>query len=436
MIHRTTAAQAQPHSSGWVRLPSGVEVTKLPLVDSSQSGLFARLDYDSALEVAKREGAELIHEATVIELQRLSQDGSGRALGLVPYLGTPRAENEIEHSRLHDQYVADQLKARAWNGLAPVANAGKHWIHGAPAGKSRLMGWDKDGDGPGVGFWQPASVAHNRKHFDDGTTTMLQRRPRGAALAAEHHHVNTGYVAPAEIPFVRSKNFRAGRTAPVRLVVLHTIEIVEIAAAAERCAQYFATVTKPQVSAHYCVDSDSAVQCVLEEDTAFTAPGANHDGVHIEMAGYARQNAAEWSDPYSAAMLERVAALVAEICDRHGVPAELVEVPGLLSGARGITTHGLVSKAFKKSNHTDPGPHFPMGAFLMMVRAKMCGNVPAPDMPAPPPRELTYDERIRELGFADAKAFQRAHPPLVVDGIVGKNTRAVVDSLWISRRGS
>lgn len=364
--HRTRPDYARVHPSGWVRLPSGVEVTKLPLVDDAHElddgHLFARLTYADALTVAQREGADLIHVETVSELQRLSQDGSGRAVGLRPFLGTPTAEIALEHSRRHDVDVRRQLAERRWNGLAPVAGAGKHWVHGAPAGRSRLMGWDRDGDGPGVAMWQPDAVAHNRLHHDDGTTTMLQRAPRGAAEPAPQ---------PQAIPFVRARNFRAGRTAPVRLVVLHTIEIVEIAAAAERCAQYFATVTKPQVSAHYCVDSDSIVQCVREEDTAFTAPGANHDGIQIEMAGFARQSPAEWADPYSAAMLDRVVGLVAELCFRYALPVQFVDVPGLLSGERGITTHAAVSRAWRRSTHTDPGPHFPMQAFLEAVRSNL-----------------------------------------------------------------
>lgn len=365
-VHRTTPADAAVHPSGWVRLPSGVEVTKLPLVDSRPLvdglPLFARLTYADALQVAQREGAELIHAETVSELQRLSQDGSGRAVGLRPYLGTPTAETAVEHSRRHDADVLRQLGERKWNGLAPVAGAGKHWVHGAPAGRSRLMGWDRDGDGPGLAMWQPDAVAHNRGHHDDGTTTLLQRSPRGASEIVP---------SPRPIPFVRAKNFRAGRTAPVRLVVLHTIEIVEIAAAAERCAQYFATVTRPQVSAHYCVDSDSVVQCVREEDTAYTAPGANHDGVQIEMAGYARQSAAEWADPYSRAMLARVADLVADLCRRYSLPVAFVDEVGLLGGARGITTHAAVSRAWRRSTHTDPGPHFPMAEFLEVVRARL-----------------------------------------------------------------
>jgi N-acetyl-anhydromuramyl-L-alanine amidase AmpD len=229
------------------------------------------------------------------------------------------------------------------------------------------------------------------------------------------------------VPFVRARNFRGGRTAPVRLVVLHTIEIVEIAAAAERCAAYFASVTKPQVSAHYCVDSDSVVQCVPEADTAFTAPGANHDGVHIEMAGYARQTAAEWADPYSVAMLDRTALLVADICKRHDLPAQLVDESGLLGGTKGITTHAFVSRAFKRSNHTDPGPSFPMEKFLQAVRIAMGAD------PHDPHEAFTPEEKVTVLGFTSVRAFQAAHPPLAVDGIIGPRTLAAIQAAWAAR---
>lgn len=57
---------------------------------------------------------------------------------------------------------------------------------------------------------------------------------------------------------------------------------------AENIANYFHTTVK-QASAHICVDNNSIVQCVLDNDIAWAAPGANSDGIHIEMAGYAKQ---------------------------------------------------------------------------------------------------------------------------------------------------
>lgn len=174
MIHRTPPAQAAVHPSGWAPLSPGVEVTRLPLIDLAHAlptgeQLFARLTYADALMVAERESATLPEPEHV---ERLRDIG----LQLVPYLGTPTAEVEIEHSERHDADVHRQLAELGWDGVLPVAGAGKHWIAGAPPGRSRLMGWDKDGPGPGRAWWQPPQVAHARTHFDDGTTTILKRR--------------------------------------------------------------------------------------------------------------------------------------------------------------------------------------------------------------------------------------------------------------------
>lgn len=174
----------------------------------------------------------------------------------------------------------------------------------------------------------------------------------------------------ASIPLVQARNFRRGRSAPIRLIVLHDMEAAETRATAENVARWFASVGAPMASAHYCVDCDSTVRCVHDEDTAFHAKGANHDGIGIELAGYARQTAAEWADAYSTEMLLRAAQLVAALAEEHDLPIAYVDEAGLLSGARGVTTHRLVSRAFKiAGGHTDPGPSFPMAAFLDRARA-------------------------------------------------------------------
>ncbi len=182
MIHNSKPEDAHPylrHDSGepeWYRLPSGVEVSPLPLLDGAHPGLFARLNYDEAMQAAAHWGGRLVSEETVRELM-------AHGLQLTPYLGTPIAETGLEHSQAHDLNVWQQLERREWDRVRPVSGAGKHWIAGAPPGRSRLMGWDKDGDGPGQALWQPPSVAHNRQHFDDGTTTMIERGTRSSETA-------------------------------------------------------------------------------------------------------------------------------------------------------------------------------------------------------------------------------------------------------------
>ena len=127
--------------------------------------------------------------------------------------------------------------------------------------------------------------------------------------------------------------------------------------------------TNPRVASwHYAVDANSITQSLHEGDIAFHAPGLNAAGIGIELSGRAKQTAEEWQDPFSRDMLLLAAELVADICRRHDLPIEFVDAAGLVERDRGITTHAEVSKAFKKSDHWDPGPGFPMGWFLEQVR--------------------------------------------------------------------
>lgn len=169
------------------------------------------------------------------------------------------------------------------------------------------------------------------------------------------------------IPFLQAKHFRLGPRKTVDLVVIHSAEIGESLEGAEALMRVCAT--NPRVASwHYAVDADSITQSVHEADIAFHAPGANHNGIGIELSGRARQTQAEWQDAYSLHMLDRAAELVADICTRWNIPVQSVDRWGLRAGSRGITTHAAVSKAFGKSDHWDPGPNFPMEWLLERVR--------------------------------------------------------------------
>jgi N-acetyl-anhydromuramyl-L-alanine amidase AmpD len=184
--------------------------------------------------------------------------------------------------------------------------------------------------------------------------------------------------------FVQARNYtKAARSEPadVHWIVLHTMEAPEKGTTAEAVAEYFRTTTV-QASAHFCVDNDSIVQCVRLQDIAWAAPGANKYGVQIEQAGYARQSETEWEDPYSQAMLGRSAALAAQhIQPVFKIPTQYIDAEHLKvaqtfidagqpvpDSLRGVTTHNDVTLAFRKSTHTDPGPHFPMADYLERMR--------------------------------------------------------------------
>ena len=180
---------------------------------------------------------------------------------------------------------------------------------------------------------------------------------------------------PALAPVaIEARSYGVVRTVPVRLVVIHTAETLERNDSAEGVARYFAGLKERAASAHFCVDNDSAVQCVPLDRVAYAAPGANHDGIQIELAGRAAQNASAWGDGYSKALLERAAHLTAVLLDRYKLPTQIVGVKGLLVGEKGITGHRWVSDAWKRSTHTDPGSAFPWLGFARRVRDIRAGK--------------------------------------------------------------
>lgn len=180
-VYETPEAIAEVHSSGWFRLPSGVEVTALPLIASSEPLLFAHLDYESALRVAARYSAELLHYDTVSELHDVA---SAAGTELEPHIiPADSLMSSIERCRQHDGAVFAELARRGWDGKTPVANAGKHWTAGAPSGRAYLRGWWQGGR-----FIQAGSTTgqgpHNDLHEDYATTTVLQRAPVSVSYAA------------------------------------------------------------------------------------------------------------------------------------------------------------------------------------------------------------------------------------------------------------
>ena len=236
-------------------------------------------------------------------------------------------------------------------------------------------------------------------------------------------------------PFVESPHVTKTGGRQIDLIVIHTMEMDEKGETAEHCAQWFRNPAA-KVSAHYCVDADSIVKCVRDQDIAWHAPGANHDGIGIEHAGRAKQTGRDWSDDYSAAMLERSAALVAELCRKYALPVTWLYAVDLRAGKRGITTHKAVSDAFKRSSHWDPGTGFPVERYLGLVRARMDGGATVrAAAPAPAPAVLKQSPPLLRIGSHGwhVKRLQRMlrardlYPePAKIDGDFGEITEAGV----------
>jgi hypothetical protein len=164
--------------------------------------------------------------------------------------------------------------------------------------------------------------------------------------------------------FVQARWFRRGRLGAVRLIVIHCTVSPEMGAGAEAVARYFAT-TDRRGSAHKVVDSTSVVRCVRDEDTAFGAAGANHDGVHLELVGMPQQSFEEWLDDYGRAMFGMAGPTVREWMRKYGIPPTWLGVEQVRDGeTKGFTDHATVERAFPSTGHWDPGPWFPRAQFM------------------------------------------------------------------------
>lgn len=172
-------------------------------------------------------------------------------------------------------------------------------------------------------------------------------------------------------PFVPAKYFQSwpkGPKRPVRVIVIHDMEAAEKPDTAEAIARYFHEMPdNRQASAHVCIDADSIVQCVHDNDIAYAAPGCNRDGIQIELAGYGSQSRGQWLDAYSNALLALGANVAAQYCLKYGVPPIHLTDAELREGSRGIVGHDQVSRVYKQSDHTDPGQFFAWDVFMNRV---------------------------------------------------------------------
>jgi N-acetyl-anhydromuramyl-L-alanine amidase AmpD len=169
-------------------------------------------------------------------------------------------------------------------------------------------------------------------------------------------------------PVVKAKFFKhVTEKRNVRVVVIHSMEAPEKGETAENVARFFQNTQNP-ASAHLCIDNNSIVQCVFDNDIAFAAPGVNSDGIQLELAGFAKQTREEWMDAYSILVLENAANAAAQYCLKYNIPIEHLSDAELEAGQKGIIGHVQATRVYKKSTHTDPGEGFPWDHFIERVQ--------------------------------------------------------------------
>ncbi len=176
---------------------------------------------------------------------------------------------------------------------------------------------------------------------------------------------------PIPMEFIQAAKYTpiGNRVRDIKWLVLHTAEVAESETSAENLAAWASRGVGMDVSWHYAIDNDSIVHCVKDNDRAWCAGRTGNDhGLHVELAGYARQGPEEWDDDFSRSMLALASRLVRDKCEEHSLPMKFVDAAGLRAGEKGITDHDEITKAFGESTHRDVGKSFPWGSFLEAVR--------------------------------------------------------------------
>lgn len=173
-----------------------------------------------------------------------------------------------------------------------------------------------------------------------------------------------------QIAFLQSPHCQRLARPYTQFVEIHCTDGHEGPGDAEACVKMFADpALQPKRSAHYAVDSGKIWQAVRDGQIAWhSGHTANARGIGVEICGRANQTREQWLDEASMPTLELAARLVAYLCSAYGIPRQLLLAADLVAGKKGLTTHAEVSRAWHETNHQDPGPNFPLLAFVRAVQ--------------------------------------------------------------------
>ena len=167
---------------------------------------------------------------------------------------------------------------------------------------------------------------------------------------------------PLKRIWIPSPNYRPGRPARPRLLVLHT---TEGAKTIESLGSFFQNPAA-DVSSHAGADDKPNVigTYVRRGNQAWTQGDANGIALAMEMCAFARWPESEWAKHEN--LLENVARWLAEEAAFHDIPLVRLS-PGQAQGSgRGVCQH--VDLGALGGGHWDCGGGFPMGDVIQMAR--------------------------------------------------------------------
>lgn len=177
---------------------------------------------------------------------------------------------------------------------------------------------------------------------------------------------------------VHPDRYGSTRPLPPRWVVIHTSEGPE---GDDRAEQLGSFLTRPgdrvsssgsRYGSSYHAIADThlrVIPAVADDRVAFSAPGANNEGLHICIPGRADQTREEWLSGSTRWAITSVAAYLLDTKARYGIPTERLTVAELRAGTRGYCDHAAIRDAFGRTTHYDVGPHFPWDVLSQDIRS-------------------------------------------------------------------
>lgn len=210
------------------------------------------------------------------------------------------------------------------------------------------------------------------------------------------------------------------RQGPIKRIYIHTFEGSDLDAVA--MARYQLSPAAGG-SYHMVIDLDGMTARENDDEYIPWAAGwkANRDGIHISLAGRAAFSREFWLA--RAKQMSKLADIVAAYCKAYGVPAIYRNAEDLKADKWGISTHAAAAIAWRETDHTDPGPNFPMDWLVDQVnrRLKPAIAVKPPAAPAAPTpgdkypslidgRELRLSEYIRFIDEKVTRIFDELYP--------------------------
>lgn len=134
---------------------------------------------------------------------------------------------------------------------------------------------------------------------------------------------------------------------------------------AEGAASWFQNPAS-EGSANLVVSDYACFKTVKDLVIPWAAPPYNTRGFHVEIVGFSDWSHDEWMKVER--RIQHAAYRMALRCKWYSIPVVFRTAEELKEGLHGITTHANISIAFRQTNHTDPGPNFPVSYYMECLK--------------------------------------------------------------------